>query len=228
MICTGQDFIRGEFGNVFGRERIRPWNASLCAVSGAAAAEFSIEGRLLGVRLFPIVPTFRANRIRHLGTDKNRFGEVSPTSAEIGFHACFAGDFAIGENEAVRLILWGRSSGDVALTQHVDGTAIEKSGGAAEDEVDVALNVAVLEKMPAAINENGVLPAEEPAAAEDETVSIRAQRERLANGASMIRECDVFPKHAIPIDLDGRRAKRADDLSIRPGQIRVQIVGDAG
>ena len=107
MVCAGQNFVGGELRNVFGREHFRPWNARVRADSRAGAAEFSIKGRLLGVRLFLVVPTFRAHRIRHLGTDKNRFREVSPRSAEIRFHAWFAGDFAIGENKAVRLILRG-------------------------------------------------------------------------------------------------------------------------
>src|SRR5688572_449856 len=44
----------------------------------------------------------------------------------------------------------------------------------------------------------------------------------------MIRESYGFPQHSVVIDLNCGRAKRADDLPVRPGEVRVKVVRYVG
>jgi hypothetical protein len=50
--------------------------------------------------------------------------------------------------------------------------ALEEAGGRAENKIYVARDVAVLEIVPAAIRQDGVLPAKEPAVAKRRAVAV--------------------------------------------------------
>jgi hypothetical protein len=92
----------------------------------------------------------------------------------------------------------------------------------------VPLDVAVGEILPAAVDEDGVLPAEEAAVAEHDAVRVDAEGERLADGAGAVGDGQVLPDHAVAVDLHRRGAERADGLAVRPGHGGVQVVGDDG
>src|SRR5687768_9686156 len=105
-----------------------------------------------------------------------RAAEVCPDLRRLARQA------AVREDEAERLIVWRRGGGQVAVAQRVDVAALEEGGRRAEDEVHVAGDVAVLEVLTPAVEEDRVLPAEEAAVAEDGAVAVDADGERLPDG----------------------------------------------
>src|SRR5262249_18279662 len=149
--------------------------------AGAGGVELRVAGGFFGFGLPPVVPAFGPDDRGHFGVEEDGAGVDAPGSAEIGFYFRRASDFAVGEHETVGLYVGRRSGGDIAVAQAMDVAFLEKGGGGAEDEIHVAGDVAVLKIMAAAIGENGVLPAEEAAMAEDGAVAVKTDGEGLAD-----------------------------------------------
>ena len=104
--------------------------------------------------------------------------------------------------------------------------AVEEGRGAAEDEIHVPCHVAIREVVPSAIQQQRVLPAQQPAAAKFAAIAIHPQRHGLPDRTRGVRDRDIFPLHAIAIDLHGRRAKRAQRPAIGSRLLRMQIERD--
>ena len=80
--------------------------------------------------------------------------------------------------------------------------------------------------MTAAIEKNGVLPAEKTAVAKREPIAVGSECERLTDRPGMVRDRDVFPEHAVAVDLHCGSAKCADGFAVGPGEIRVEVERD--
>jgi len=110
----------------------------------------------------------------------------------------------------------------------VNVATLEQRRGAAEDEVDMPGDERVLEILAAAVQENGVLPAEETRVPEHRPVAVDAERERLADRPGGVLQGQVLGGEVIGVDHDGRRPERADRLPVRSGHVGVQVEGDLG
>src|SRR5262249_42065465 len=69
-------------------------------------------------------------------------------------------------------------------------------------------------------------PAEKTTVPKHEPVAVQPDRQRLADWARGIFECDVLRGEIVGIDLRRRRAERADRFIVEPDEIRVQIETD--
>ena len=208
-------------------ERPRPGDARAGARSRARRAVLGVAGRLLALRPAPVVPALRPDDLRHLGAEEDGAGEGAPGPAEVRPHlGRLAAQRAAREDEAVRLLLRRRGGGDVAVPPGDDRAAVEEGGGAAEDEVDVAGDEAALEVLPAAVEEHGVLPADEPAVAEGGPVAVDADRQRLAHRAGRVLEGQALGGEVVGVDLGRGGAERPDRLAVGARHVGVEVERD--
>src|SRR5262245_52033501 len=101
---------------------------------------------------------------------------------------------------------------------------LEVRGSATEDEVDMARDEGVLEVLPTAIEEDRVLPAQEPAVAEHHAIAVDAQREGLTDRSRGVLERQVLGREVVRVDDRRRRAERPDRLAVDARQVRVKVV----
>ena len=96
----------------------------------------------------------------------------------------------------------------------------------AKNEIDMAANKTVLKILPAAIEQDRVLPAEKTAVAKRGLVAIDTNGQRLADGPSGILKRNVFGCEIIRIDRRGWRLERADGFAFGIGDAGVKIEGE--
>src|SRR5437588_9545844 len=104
---------------------MRPRDAGSWIRAWARAIEFSIARSLFTLRQVPILPTLWPHHARHLSIQKSDVCKVSPRPTEISLHVGLAGNLAVGENETERLIIIGRSGGDVSSFPTMNMAAFE-------------------------------------------------------------------------------------------------------
>src|SRR5947199_47660 len=102
----------------------------------------------------------------------------------------------------------------------MDLTFLKPGRGRAENKIHMAADVAAFEILPSAVDEDGVLPAEETAVAETGAVAIHPDGEGLADGAGGIFKGEIFRGKIIRINRGRRRLEGADGFALG--------VGDAG
>ncbi len=125
------------------------------------------------------------------------------------------------------LLLRRRGRGEVAVLPRVDPAALEEGRGPAEDEVHGSRDEAVLEAVPAAVEQYGVLPPDEAAAAEGGAVAVHAHGEGLPPlGPRGVLEGQRLRREVVRADLGGRRAESADGLPVGPREEGVEVVRD--
>src|SRR4029079_8630240 len=161
----------------------------------------------------------------HLGVEEQRLREGAPWTAEIRLDAFGARDPSAREDEAVRGLGRRRRRRELAVAPGGEAGALEPRGCAAEDEVDVPGDQRVLEVLPAAIEKDRVLPAEEPAVAEHHAIAVDAQRERLPVGSGGVLEGQVLGGEIVGVDDRRRRPERAHWLAVGTGIAGLQSVG---
>ena len=97
--------------------------------------------------------------------------------------------------------LQGRGGGEISLVLAADFAVIENGRGFSEDEIDVAFDIAVVEIIAAvAVGEDRVLPAEEPAIVERDSVAGDFDGQGLAVRAEGVLEGDVLGGEIIAED----------------------------
>src|SRR5947209_13297737 len=221
--------------NPFDRDRLRfrpvqlarPGHARTRVRARPRAVVLGVARRLLALRLIPVVPAGGTHDLRHPCVEIDDAGERTPRSAQVGSdRRRLARDTAVREDEAERLAFGSGGGGDVAVSEAVYVAALEEGGCAAEDEVHVARDVAVLEVLPPAVEQNRVLPAEEAAVAERDAVAVNAQGERLPDGAGGVLEGEVLGGEVVGVNVGRGRAERADGQARRPREVRVQVEGE--
>ena len=153
---------------------------------------------------------------------------MPPGPAKKRFRARLTGDFAAVENVAERHINRRRGGGEITVAQRMDLALLEPRGRRAKNKIHMALDVAILEILPAAVDENRVLPAEEPAIAERRAVAVHADGERLTDWPGRIRECDVLRREIIRINRRRRCLEGADGFAFRVRDAREEIVRQNG
>ena len=105
-------------------------------------------------------------------------------------------------------------------------TVFKPRGRGAKDKIDVPGDVAILEILPAAIDQNRVLPAEKAAVAKDDAIALDANSQRLPYRAGRILKGEVLNREVVRVDESRRRTESADGLAIRADHVRVQVVGE--
>src|SRR5205085_685314 len=109
----------------------------------------------------PVVPALRSDDLVHLAVQINRAGINAPWPAEKSFHARLASDLAVGENITKRHVHRRGGGGQITITQRMDFAFLEPRRRRAENKIHVTGDVAILKILPATVDEDGVLPAEE-------------------------------------------------------------------
>lgn len=100
---------------------------------------------------------------------------------------------------------------------------LEPRGRSAEDEVGCALDVAVFEILPPAVEKDRVLVPEKAAIAENRAIAMDRERECLPHGACVVRNCQVLDGKIISIEIERRRPKGSDGEPIRTRYAGVEI-----
>src|SRR6267142_5639228 len=103
-------------------------------------------------------------------------------------------------------------------------TFLKPAGRASENKIDMARNVTAFKVVPATIGEDRVLPAEESTVAKGNSIAINTNRQRLANRAGRILECDILGAKIVCIDKGRGRAKSADRFAVRTGHFGIQVI----
>src|SRR5262249_22620601 len=206
-----------------------PGNARRGISPRPAAAELRVAGSLFRFGLLPVVPAFRPDNGGHFCVQERGAGINPPWTSQVGFHLRrFTSDIAVRKNKAERLILRGGGGSDVSVAQTMDVTPLKKIRGGAEDEIDVAGDVAVLEIVAPAIGQDRILPAEKTAVPERHPVPVNADRQSLAFGTGAVFKSKVLGRKIVRIDGGGWRVKSPDRLAVRAGQPGKQIAGQHG
>lgn len=110
----------------------------------------------------------------------------------------------------------------------MDMTIFKERRGAAKNKIDVALNVTVFKILPAAIDEDRVLPAEKTTVAKYNAIGIHANGQCLSDRARRIFERDVLRREIFRVDHCGRRAKCANRFVVQSLQICIQVKREEG
>ena len=93
--------------------------------------------------------------------------EVPPWTTQVGLHfRGFARDLAGRKDKAIALLLGSRGGCDVTVAPGMNATSLEESRSCSKDEIDVSGDERILEVVPAAVQQNGVLPSQKAAIAE--------------------------------------------------------------
>ncbi len=226
-ICTTKDFSRPD-GRSFGlRQLLRPVHPLAGVATRTGAVEFGVPRRLVRLRLFPIVPSLGPDHFGHFGVQEDGAGMYSPGPAQVSARfGPLASDGAIRKYKSIRLVGRRGSGRDVTITQALNVALLKPCCRRAEYEIHVAADVAILKILPAAVQQNGVLPAQKPAVAKRRAVPVHANRQRLPDRAGRILDRDVFRCKIVRVNQRRRGAERADGLAIEIGESGVQIVGD--
>src|SRR5439155_18133511 len=140
------------------------------------------------------------------------------------------------EKEVAKVLRRRRArGGDETAVLAVDRAMIEHRRRASEDEIDAALDVTMIEILPAAVGVERVLPAEESAVAEDRAIAERFERDGLPGVAGGVFEGDVLggeiagvdERAGAPAGPNGLRGARAEEAGVPvvgqhgPGRIRI-------
>ena len=173
----------------------------------------------------PSCASRRAHDVSHLGVQEDDVGEVAPGAAEVGLHGSDSAVTFRGEHEPIRLLGRRRRGGEIAVAPGVEPAALEERRRAAEDEIDMTRDERVFEVVAAAIEKDGVLPAEEAAVAKRHAIAVDPDRERLPDGAGGVLERQVLGGEVVGVDDGGGRAERADRQAVGPEPGRRQVVG---
>ena len=93
--------------------------------------------------VLPRLPTFGTDTF-HLAIQKDSIGIVAPRASQITCYVWFYGDGAIVKDVSIFDALWGSCCCDISITQTMQLTTVEVGGGPTEDEVNRALDIAIL------------------------------------------------------------------------------------
>jgi len=204
----------------------------VCSRTGGVV--LSIVGSLDGVRLagMPLAPTCGKNMSAHLCVEKNNFGMGTPGSSEPDVrNARRSGQSAVVEDKAAVLagiVLGLGGEKAFCVRRAVNFTMIKDGFAVAEDEVDVALDVAVGKVLPggdaglaigsavATAGVESVLIAEEANIAEDGLIGrdqngqrLRADGDLLMSGIPVVGEGEVLGAEVVSAYLGSGRVECA-------------------
>ena len=128
------------------------------------------------------------------------------------------------------LLLQCRGGRDITIPFAVDLALLKPGGGGAEDEVDRALDVAILVILSAArfMGVECILETEEAAVDEPRPVTPHDHRHRLPHGAGIVCKSDVLGGEDIGRDIGGGRTGGADGISQRAEPGSEVVPGEDG
>ena len=129
----------------------------------------------------------------------------------------------MGEHKAERHVHRRGSGGDVAVAEAVNTAVLKPSRGRTKNEIHMAHNVTVVKILAPAIEQDRVLPAEEPTVAEHRPVPVHAEGEGLPDRAGGILKREIFGGEIIRIDRGGRGLERANGAALGIGDAGVQV-----
>ena len=224
---ASEDLLEGVFGCVLqhfaegtGR-RIR---------AGTRAVDFREQRGFLSLGLAPVVPSFGTYLRTYVTADIDSLAVVAPRAREPAFlNTWICRKAAIGENEAVCLVLRRIRSGDIAAAALVAYlAAVEQCRCGPEDEVYRTLDIAVLIILSAkSVCIERILKSQEPAVPEEHLVTGRKHGHGLSGShAGGVRERNVLAVEIVGKNIYRRRTRRAVGI---PQDIRLRrrmVTGD--
>jgi len=173
------------------------------------------------------MPARRMNNILHLRIQKNHICIVSPWTAQIGLSAALrlAGNTAIGKHISPPLFLRRRSSRDIAGFQTMNLTSLKKRRPAAENEIAMTRDIAILVIMPSAMVQQRILPTQKTAPAKDAAVTEYRRCRRLAHRSGTVLKGQIFRRKIISTDSHRRSSKGADFFAVFIPDAGIQMIG---
>ena len=96
----------------------------------------------------------------------------------------------------------------------------------AENEIHVTGNVTIFKILPAAVQQNRVLPAQKAAVAEHRAVAVHAHGQRLSDRARGIFKRDIFRREIVRVNCRRGRVKSADGFAVRTFDVGVEVASE--
>src|ERR1035438_6194680 len=213
-VGAAEENFGAEIAGFGGGERLRPLHAGGRVGAGTIGGVFGKPRTLFGGFFVPVVPTLGADVVAHPAFQIHHARIVAPGAAqEYVVHAGIGRQPAVGEHEALRAIGHGAAfGGHVARAAAVDLAMVEHRGGVAENEIDVAGDVAIDVILAAAGGVKRVLHSQKPAVAEHGAVGVYRNRHRLRAGAVGVFEGDILRLELVGVDIDGGAEEGAADV----------------
>ena len=223
-----QNFLDSDFSSLRRSQLFCPLLTSARTCAGTDAVKFGITRGTVGFGLFPVVPALRPDDTGHSAIQPDDAGINSPGPAEISFDAVLAVNVAMGKDEAKGLVLGCGGGGDITVAQTMNMAVFKPGGGRAKNEIHMAFNIAIVEELASAIEEDRILPAEKTAMPERVMVAIHPNGQGLSDGTGGVLEGDVFRGKMVGVNSGGGGFKGAEGFAIHVGHAGIQIEGDNG
>src|SRR6188508_698259 len=150
-----------------------------------------------------MVPAFGTDLRVHHRVQKNSAAIVAPRPPKINAVLCVAAGQTTSIKNKTRGFVRGEThrSGDVAVALTVNVAILKNCCRLSEDEIDVALDVTVLIKLPPVFGVKRVLPTEKTTIFENGSVGLNQDRNGLRAGAERIFKSNILSVKIVPADV---------------------------
>lgn len=180
-------------------ELSRPIGPPVRSGAGACVLMFDVARCLVMIGARAVAPALGSQVVAQLTSDECGGGAFLPGPAEIGF-AAPTRQLALNEDETKRRFRFGAGGSDVAALLAPNMTVLEDRGRVAADKIDAAFDIAILEIRSLAVEVERVLPAEEPAVAEDLFVALGPHGRGLSHIPGGVLKRDVFGREVVRVN----------------------------